>query len=569
MGSIPVPSKQFSSLPESSCGYFLQELKMIWDEVGQEQHERQKILVELEQECLEIYKRKVDRANASRSLLHQLLAESEAELTHLMLSLGERSLPGRPDKMKGSLKERLDSIAPALEEMQLRKEERVNQFRQIQMQIHKIRTEIAGELDIDISPLDVTLNENDLSLNKLEEYQVELQKLQKNKNERLSRVEGFVAAIRKLSEILGMDSTNIILEIHPSLDVSCGGKLSNISNAILAELNCTVESLEGEKIKRLEKIQRLGKALEDLWNLMETDYEDRKMFSHVSDLRPISAAEISKPGSLAYYIIDQAEAEVEKLDQLKASKMKELFLKKQTELVDICVRTHMEMPPQSELDKITDLINSGEINHDDLLKNMDEQIIRAKDEAFRRKPIMEKVEKWMLSCDEERWLEEYARDENRYSVSRGSHKNLKRAERARVIVSKIPGLVDLLVAMTKSWEEESKKVFLYDQVPLLAILEEYNLIKQEKEDEKQKQREEKKRMQLRAAVAQENLFANRPATSSSRRLSNVSINGGFGSCSTPLNRRLSVGFHQQGSNSINSASKDFSFVKEDNKAIGR
>lgn len=30
-------------------------------------------------------------------------------------------------------------------------------------------------------------------------------------------------------------------------------------------------------------------------------------------------------------------------------------------------------------------------------------------------------------------------DENRYSVSRGAHKNLRRAEKARVIVNKIPG----------------------------------------------------------------------------------------------------------------------------------
>lgn len=30
-------------------------------------------------------------------------------------------------------------------------------------------------------------------------------------------------------------------------------------------------------------------------------------------------------------------------------------------------------------------------------------------------------------------------DENRYSVSRGAHKNLKRAERARIMVNKIPG----------------------------------------------------------------------------------------------------------------------------------
>lgn len=33
-------------------------------------------------------------------------------------------------------------------------------------------------------------------------------------------------------------------------------------------------------------------------------------------------------------------------------------------------------------------------------------------------------------------------DENRYSVSRGAHKNLKRAERARVMVNKIPGKFD-------------------------------------------------------------------------------------------------------------------------------
>lgn len=68
---------------------------MIWNEVGEDQSEREKVLLELEQECLEVYRRKVDRANMSRARLHQELAESEAEFTHLLLSLGERSLPGR------------------------------------------------------------------------------------------------------------------------------------------------------------------------------------------------------------------------------------------------------------------------------------------------------------------------------------------------------------------------------------------------------------------------------------------------------------------------------------------
>lgn len=102
--------------------------------------------------------------------------------------------------------------------------------------------------------------------------------------------------------------------------------------------------------------------------------------------------------------------------------------------------------------------------------SMDEQILRAKEEASSRMAIMEKVEKWILARDEERWLEEYNRvsfciyvvlydkfppcfyhfhnmvlnqvcfqDENRYSVSRGAHKNLRRAERARITANKLPG----------------------------------------------------------------------------------------------------------------------------------
>lgn len=57
----------------------------------------------------------------------------------------------------------------------------------------------------------------------------------------------------------------------------------------------------------------------------------------------------------------KAEAEVKRLDQLKASKMKELFIKKQNELKEICNKSHMEIPMQSEMDNIINLMNSGEI----------------------------------------------------------------------------------------------------------------------------------------------------------------------------------------------------------------
>ncbi|KAJ9709846.1 hypothetical protein PVL29_001359 [Vitis rotundifolia] len=566
MGSIQTPiTMRSSAILESSCGYLLQELQMIWDEVGEDQYEREKVLLDLEQECLEVYRRKVDSANISRARLHQELAESEAEFTHLLLSLGERSLPGRPGKMAGTLKEQLDSITPVLREMQLRKEERMNQFRAVQGQIQKISAEIAGQSEYDDSSSTVIVNENDLSLKKLEEYQIELQRLHKEKSDRLQRVEKYISTVQNLSTTLGMDSSVIITKVHPSLNELCGIS-KNISDSILAKLNSTVESLEEEKKTRLEKLHHLGKALTNLWNLMDTPYEDRQLFSHVTKLLSVSSAEISNPGSLTLDTIKQAEAEVERLDHLKASKMKELFLKKQIELEEICNRSHMEIPSQSEMDNIMNLINSGEIDHADLLMSMDEQISRAREEASSRKTIMEKVEKWMLARDEERWLEEYMRDENRYSVSRGAHRNLKRAERARITVNKLPALVDLLIAKTKSWEEERTKVFLYDEVPLLAMLEEYNLSRQEREEEKQRQRE-KKKVQSQVVVEQENLFGSRPSTSS-RRLSNMSLNGGF-STATALNRRLSLGIQQLGSNSINSPTQGLSFIKEGKKAQGQ
>ncbi|KAK9697919.1 hypothetical protein RND81_08G069600 [Saponaria officinalis] len=67
----------------------------------------------------------------------------------------------------------------------------------------------------------------------------------------------------------------------------------------------------------------------------------------------------------------------------------------------------MEIPSPSEMENIIHLMDSGQIDLVQLLKNMDEHIDKAKDEAYSRKATMEKVEKWVVACDKERWLEEY------------------------------------------------------------------------------------------------------------------------------------------------------------------
>lgn len=48
------------------------------------------MLFEIERECLEVYRRKVDQANKSRAQLRQAIADSEAELAAICSAMGER-----------------------------------------------------------------------------------------------------------------------------------------------------------------------------------------------------------------------------------------------------------------------------------------------------------------------------------------------------------------------------------------------------------------------------------------------------------------------------------------------
>lgn len=51
----------------------------------------------------------------------------------------------------------------------------------------------------------------------------------------------------------------------------------------------------------------------------------------------------------------------------------------------------------------------GTIDPSCVLEQIEAQIAKVKDEAFSRKEILEKVEKWLAACEEESWLEEYNR----------------------------------------------------------------------------------------------------------------------------------------------------------------
>ncbi|OEL21426.1 65-kDa microtubule-associated protein 1, partial [Dichanthelium oligosanthes] len=582
---------------------------LIWDEVGESDEDRDKMLLQLEQECLDVYRRKVDQASSSRARLLQQLANSKSELTRLLSALGELSVNGigswlftpnlQPDKTTGTIKEQLAAISPSLELLCRKRESRVKEFADVQLQIQTLRGEITGNLQFGEHLETPHVNEDDLSVKKLNEFLFELQALQKEKvvtnfivclvcailqllflvkvpmlqssnpnhdrgmitfgiahnfahficwanslhSNRLNKILESVSSVHDLCSVLGMDFVVTVTEVHPSLDDSVGVQSKSISDGTLSKLSKMVIGLQEEKSKRFAKIQALASQLSDLWNLMDAPVEERQPFHHITCNMSSTLDEVTVPGTLALDVIEQAELEVERLDQLKASRMKDIAFKKQIELEDIYARAHIATDSTAARDRIMSIIESSGFEPSELLAEMENQILKANEEALSRKDILERVDRWMSACEEESWLEDYSRDDNRYSATRGAHLNLKRAEKARVLVNKIPVIVDTLVAKTRAWEQEHGMPFTYDGVPLLAMLDEYKILRQEKEEEKRRMRDQKK-INDQLAAEQEKLFGSKPSPArpqSSRKVAGAPrANGGGGAVNGTPVRRLSA-----------------------------
>jgi protein regulator of cytokinesis 1 len=171
---------------------------------------------------------------------------------------------------------------------------------------------------------------------------------------------------------------------------------------------------------------------------MDAPMQERSMFDHVTCNRSASVDEVTAPGALALDLIEQVslhwklagritpwyqlffllyltflpiqtQTEVQRLDELKYSKMKEIAFKKQTTLEDIYASAHIVLDTAAAHDKIFALIESGNMEPTELIADMDSQILKAKEEALSRKEILDKVERWISACEEESWLEDYSR----------------------------------------------------------------------------------------------------------------------------------------------------------------
>ncbi|KAJ9708633.1 hypothetical protein PVL29_000589 [Vitis rotundifolia] len=502
------------------------------------------MLMELERECLEVYRRKVNEAGNTKARLHQSVMAKEAELAALMAALGELGFHSQThmEKRSTSLKEQLASVTPLVEDLRSKKEERLKQFADIRAQIEKISGEISGYNHHTNTMIGcLTLEEQDLSLRNLNECQTHLRTLQKEKSERLNKVLEYVNEVHTLCGVLGLDFGQTVSDVHPSLHGTSLEQSTNISNSTLEGLEHAILKLKTERKARILKLKNIGASLLELWNLMDTPKEDKSDFLRITSFLGTSELEVTEPGGLSTEMIEQASAEVERLSKLKAGRMKELVMKKRSELEEICRIAHIEPDTSTAAEKSNALIDSGLVDPSELLANIEAQITKAKEEAVNRKEIMDRIDRWLSACEEENWLEDYNRDENRYSAGRGAHINLKRAERARVTITKIPAIVDNLISRTLAWEKEKRMSFLYDGVSLVRILEDYKEARRQKEEEKKRYRDQKKLQDL-LLTEKEAMYGSKPSpkrTNSFRKPNGYRANGN-GSM-TPTPRRNSVG----------------------------
>ncbi|PWZ55431.1 65-kDa microtubule-associated protein 6 [Zea mays] len=479
----------------AGCGALLVELKQLWGEIGKSREERERMVRELEAECMRVYRRKVDEATGERAALHQSLAAGEAEIAALAAALGSDSGPQlKVNKWTMSLTERVSSATALLEELRAVKAERSRQFADVRSEIEKITAEIAGRsYGYEGSPRASEVGEHDLTIRRLNEYRARLTSLQKEKSDRLHRVLEHVTEVHSLCDVLGEDFIAIVNEVHPGLhETSDPGKPTSISDSTLATLAQVVATLAAEKAKRAAMLREAVLPLVELWELMDSSEEERRSFRKVAAVLNPDKLDALPSGVLSVATIKKTEEEVERLTRLKAGRMKELVLKRRLELESICRSMHVEPDASTVPEKSIALIDSGLVNPSELMASIDEQIAKAREELQSRREIMEKINKWLLACEEEEWLEEYNTDENRFSTGRIARLNLKRAEKARLIITKIPAVVDSLMSRTLAWESERKKPFLYDGARLVAVLEEHKQARLRQEEERRRLREQKK-----------------------------------------------------------------------------
>ncbi|KAI3844815.1 hypothetical protein MKX03_004536 [Papaver bracteatum] len=299
---------------DTTCETLMLRLEQIWDEDGETDDKRNMMSRQIDQECMDVYKRKVDQAAKSRALRRGKLADAKTELSMLASALGQKNVH---EKWTGTIKKQLAAIGIKLEHLRVLKDKRKEDFADVQSQIQNVYMEIAGNPRFTGPEEAPKFSEDDVSLKKLVEFRSQLQRLQETSNRfRFLEVADLVDTVYDLCSVLGIDFINFINEVHqPSLiDSDLWVQSESIDNETFSKLAKTIVDLKKDKMERLEKLQELARHLVVLWNLMDISPEERSWFDdHVTHISAATVDEVTLCEALSFDRINDVKREIERL----------------------------------------------------------------------------------------------------------------------------------------------------------------------------------------------------------------------------------------------------------------
>lgn len=151
-------------------------------------------------------------------------------------------------------------------------------------------------------------------------------------SDRLHKVLEHISEVHSLCGVLGLDFSQTVSDVHPSLERTSVEQATNISNSTLEGLEHTILTLKTERKTRIQKVSSRRSSLEischwsfstnfstcfnlqlkdiltslfELWNLMDSSRDEKSKFSRITSIMRVSETEVTEPGLLSTETIEQ------------------------------------------------------------------------------------------------------------------------------------------------------------------------------------------------------------------------------------------------------------------------
>ncbi|GBG24976.1 65-kDa microtubule-associated protein 1 [Hondaea fermentalgiana] len=244
-----------------------EKLHRVWDEMGLSPEERSLQLNSLLEAVETVFTQKVGDEVALRDEYISAAASLEKEIDAISEQLG---MPRKhfPHGDSGNLMVKLTWLRSHLADFQAIKEERMTKLEDMCTRLQEIRIQMGEIEDNQLMDLDAFLTQE-----AMQDYESKLIEATHHKTRRIAAIQETIRDITALFEELEYD-------IQDDIDKAImeGGEGLGIDMDAVAILSQRARELTDEKISRTERLKQLGSQIQPLWERLDVDTDTRQKF---------------------------------------------------------------------------------------------------------------------------------------------------------------------------------------------------------------------------------------------------------------------------------------------------